>query len=139
MVGVIAATQFDRDGSGFQLTETHTWIDAFGVHYAVGLDGLGLLLVLLTVVLVPIVLLAAWNDSPDDECKPWFAWALALEALSLVVFLVDRRVPLLRRLRGDADPGVLPHRWLRPREALGRRAEVPDVPARPAGWCCSAR
>ena len=42
---------------------------------------------LLTVVLVPIVLLAAWNDSPDDECKPWFAWALALEALSLVVFL----------------------------------------------------
>jgi NADH-quinone oxidoreductase subunit M len=87
VVGVIAATQFDRDGSGFQLTETHTWIDAFGVHYAVGLDGLGLLLVLLTVVLVPIVLLAAWNDSPDDECKPWFAWALALEALSLVVFL----------------------------------------------------
>ena len=87
VVGVVAATQFDRDGSGFQLTETHTWIDAFGVHYAVGLDGLGLLLVLLTVVLVPIVLLAAWHDSPDDECKPWFAWALALEALSLVVFL----------------------------------------------------
>ena len=87
VVGIIAATQFDSDGSGFQLTETHTWIDAFGVHYAVGLDGLGLLLVLLTVVLVPIVLLAAWNDSPDDECKPWFAWALALEALSLVVFL----------------------------------------------------
>ncbi len=87
VIGIIAATQFDRDGSGFQLTETHTWIEAFGVHYAVGLDGLGLLLVLLTVVLVPIVLLAAWNDSPDDECKPWFAWALALEALSLVVFL----------------------------------------------------
>ena len=41
-----------------------------------------------------------------------------------------RRVPLLRRLRGDADPGVLPDRWLRPREPLGRGAEVPDVPAR---------
>jgi NADH-quinone oxidoreductase subunit M len=86
-VGVAAATQYDVDGNGFQLTETHDWISAFGVHYALGLDGLGLLLVLLTVVLVPIVLLAAWNDSPDDECKPWFAWALALEALSLVVFL----------------------------------------------------
>jgi NADH-quinone oxidoreductase subunit M len=86
-VGIITATQFNSDDSGFQLTETHTWIEAFGVHYALGLDGLGLLLVLLTVVLVPIVLLAAWNDSPDEECKPWFAWALALEALSLAVFL----------------------------------------------------
>ena len=59
---------------------------AFGVHYALGLDGLGLLLVLLTVVLVPIVLVAAWNDAPTTSAKPWFAWALALEALSLVVF-----------------------------------------------------
>jgi NADH-quinone oxidoreductase subunit M len=86
-VGIVTATQFDRDASGFQLTETHEWINAFGVHYALGLDGLGLLLVLLTVALVPIVLLAGWNDSPDDECKPWFAWALALEALSLGVFV----------------------------------------------------
>jgi NADH-quinone oxidoreductase subunit M len=73
VVGIVAAAQFDTDGTGFQLTETHDWISAFGVHYALGLDGLGLLLVLLTVVLVPIVLLAAWNDSPDDDCKPWFA------------------------------------------------------------------
>ena len=42
----------------------------------------------------------------------------------------DRRVPLLRRLRGDADPGVLPHRRLRPRGPGLRGAEVPDVPAR---------
>jgi NADH-quinone oxidoreductase subunit M len=87
VVGILTATQFDRNDPGFQLTETHTWIEAFGVNYALGLDGLGLLLVLLTVVLVPIVLLAGWNDSPDDECKPWFAWALGLEALSLAVFL----------------------------------------------------
>jgi NADH-quinone oxidoreductase subunit M len=86
-VAIVTATQFSRDDAGFQLTETHTWIEAFGVHYALGLDGLGLLLVLLTVVLVPIVMLAAWHDSPDDESKPWFAWALALEALSLAVFL----------------------------------------------------
>src|SRR4051794_29079257 len=86
-VGIVAATQFDQDGSGFQLAETHTWIKAFGVSYALGLDGLGLLLVLLTVVLVPIVLLAGWSDSPDEDSKPWFAWALALEALSLAVFL----------------------------------------------------
>ncbi|QIG45626.1 NADH-quinone oxidoreductase subunit M [Nocardioides anomalus] len=87
VVAIVAATQFDRDGSGFQLDETHDWITAFGVHYALGLDGLGLLLVLLTVVLTPIVLVAAWNDAPEEDAKRWFAWALALEALSLVVFL----------------------------------------------------
>ena len=63
VIGIVAATQYDRDGAGMQLTETHTWIEAFGVHYALGVDGLGLLMVLLTVVLVPIVLLAAWHDS----------------------------------------------------------------------------
>ncbi len=87
VIGVVAAAQFDRDGTGFQLSETHEWIGAFGVHYALGLDGLSLLLVLLTVVLVPIVMLAAWHDADDENAKRWFAWALALEALSLVVFL----------------------------------------------------
>ena len=86
-LGVVAAVRFDTAGSGFQLGEQHPWISAFGVHYALGLDGLGLLLVLLTVVLVPIVLVAAWNDAPDEDSRRWFAWALALEALSLVVFL----------------------------------------------------
>jgi len=81
VVGIIAATQFDTGAEGFQLTETHEWIGAFGVHYALGLDGLGLLLVLLTVSLVPIVMVAAWHDSPDEEARSWFAWALALEAL----------------------------------------------------------
>ncbi|MFT4289080.1 NADH-quinone oxidoreductase subunit M [Nocardioides sp.] len=81
--GVIAATQFKRDDSGFQLTETHTWIQAFGAHYALGLDGLGLLMVLLTVALVPIVLIAGWRDTDRPS---FFAWALALEGFSLVVF-----------------------------------------------------
>ena len=57
------------------------------MHYALGVDGLGLLLILLTVVLVPIVLVAAWNDA-ERRAAPSrsFAWALALEALSLAVF-----------------------------------------------------
>lgn len=81
--GVVAAFRFDTGADGFQLTETHEWISAFGAHYALGLDGLGLLMVLLTVVLVPIVLVAAWHDTTKPS---FFAWALALEAFSLVVF-----------------------------------------------------
>jgi NADH-quinone oxidoreductase subunit M len=83
-VAVAIAAQFDADG-GMQLTETHTWIEAFGVHYALGIDGLGLLLVLLTVVLVPVVLLGAWDDGAEDP-RAFVAWTLALEGLSLAVF-----------------------------------------------------
>jgi NADH-quinone oxidoreductase subunit M len=84
-VAVTVAAQYDA-GGGMQLTEQHEWISAFGVHYALGVDGLGLLLILLTVVLVPIVLVASWHDADDSSPAAFFAWALALEGLSLAVF-----------------------------------------------------
>ena len=43
-------------------------------------------MVLLTVVLVPIVIGAAWYDADDGHTKAFFAWALALEALAIAVF-----------------------------------------------------
>jgi NADH-quinone oxidoreductase subunit M len=84
-IGVAIAAQFSS-GDGMQLTETHTWIDAFGVNYALGVDGLGLLMILLTVALVPIVLVASWNEADDGNAAAFFGWALALEAFSLAVF-----------------------------------------------------
>ncbi len=84
----VAAASYDLDG-GRQLTVVHEWIEAFGVHYALGLDGLGLLLVLLTALLVPLVLGAEWlkADAPGSAgAKAFVAWTLALEGLSLAVF-----------------------------------------------------
>lgn len=78
------AASFDA-GDGMQMEEQHSWIEAFGVHYALGVDGLGLLLILLTAVLVPIVIGAGWHDG-DSAPRSFFAWMLALEALSLAVF-----------------------------------------------------
>lgn len=100
VLAVVAAFRFDV-GGGMQLEEKQTWIDAFGVHYALGLDGLGLLMVLLTVVLVPLVLVAEWTtlrDAPSSlgsssgtapeqgSARAFVAWTLALEALSIAVF-----------------------------------------------------
>ena len=85
VVGILIATQYDA-GDGMQLTETHTWIEALGVHYALGVDGLGLLMILLTVALVPIVLVASWHEADDRSPAAFFAWALALEAFALCVF-----------------------------------------------------
>ena len=60
LAAVVMTTGYDADG-GMQFTEEHDWIAAFGVHYALGVDGLGLLMVLLTVVLVPVVIVASWR------------------------------------------------------------------------------
>ncbi len=85
VLGLTVAFMYDVDG-GMQLTEQVSWISALGVHYALGVDGLGLLLVLLTVVLVPIVLVADWHAG-DENPRSFYGWVLALEALSLAVFL----------------------------------------------------
>jgi NADH-quinone oxidoreductase subunit M len=98
VLAVVMSFGYDLNG-GFQFTEEHTWIEAFGAHYALGVDGLGLLMVLLTVVLTPIVIGASWYDADpgatlrlDDEAAPtrhskaFFAWALALEGLAIAAF-----------------------------------------------------
>ena len=76
-----------------QLSEDHIWIKPIGAHYALGLDGMGKAMVLLTVVLVPVVLLAEWNiDQRGAGTSRWsatsfFGLALILEGLALYVFL----------------------------------------------------
>jgi NADH-quinone oxidoreductase subunit M len=81
---VVMATGFET-GGGMQFTEEQEWINLFGAHYALGVDGLGLLLLLLTVVLVPIVMAASWHEV-ESNAAAFFAWALALEAMSVAVF-----------------------------------------------------
>src|SRR5262245_48674029 len=46
--------RFDPASADFQFVERHAWIPAFGISYAVGVDGISLLLVVLTGFLTPI-------------------------------------------------------------------------------------
>ena len=50
---------FDPAIGGLQFVERHDWIPKLGVQYFLGVDGLGLLMVLLTAIVVPISLLAS--------------------------------------------------------------------------------
>jgi NADH-quinone oxidoreductase subunit M len=86
-IAVYLATQFEV-GGGMQFVEERDWIPAFGAHYALGLDGLGLVMVLLTALLTPVVILASWDDADAGRwsVNAFFAWILALEGLSLGVF-----------------------------------------------------
>jgi NADH-quinone oxidoreductase subunit M len=87
-VTIVIAVKFDTGTKGFQLAETHTWIKAFGAYYALGVDGIGLALVLLTAILSPIVIAASWRDADLGRwsTNSFFAWMLALEGLAIGVF-----------------------------------------------------
>ncbi|HEV2537616.1 MAG TPA: NADH-quinone oxidoreductase subunit M, partial [Streptosporangiaceae bacterium] len=57
---IIIAVKFQVAGPNYQFTEQYSWIPAFGVHYAVGVDGIALVLIAMTAVLMPVVILASW-------------------------------------------------------------------------------
>ena len=54
-------TGFNPDDPSFQFVDRLAWIPQFGIEYHVGVDGVSLLLVLLTTLLLPGVVLAAWS------------------------------------------------------------------------------
>ena len=90
------AVGFDPNGARYQFVEDHSWIPAFGTRYALGLDGIGLVLVLLTAALLPLLILAGWRDADEAGSldaaggrvqktpHTYFALTLAVEALSLI-------------------------------------------------------
>ncbi|GIG30108.1 NADH-quinone oxidoreductase subunit M [Cellulomonas marina] len=91
-LGVGALAAFDTADAGtHQLVEQHAWIPAIGASYAVGVDGVGLALVLMSVVLVPLVVLAAWREqgsagAATDRLRSYLALVLLLEAFIVGVF-----------------------------------------------------
>src|SRR5580693_1527601 len=85
---IVMATRFNTSGPTFQLTEQYSWIPQFGVHYALGVDGIALVLIGMTVVLMPMVILASWHDADNARRSPksYFAMMLVLETMMIGVF-----------------------------------------------------
>src|SRR5579872_7194403 len=85
---IVMATRYNTGGPRFQLTEQYSWIPQFGVHYALGVDGIALVLIGMTAVLQPAVILASWNDA-DKLGKPvknYFALMMVLETMTIGTF-----------------------------------------------------
>src|SRR6476646_12016332 len=61
-LALLAWARFSVGSADFQFVERHEWIPAFGISYAVGLDGVSLLLVVLTAFLTPLALLSSWES-----------------------------------------------------------------------------
>jgi len=77
---------FDAGNGGMQFVEKYLWISSIDVSYNVGIDGISLLLVVLTTFLTPIALLASW-ESIQNRLKGFVALMLLLEVGTLGVFV----------------------------------------------------
>jgi NADH-quinone oxidoreductase subunit M len=70
---------FDGTSAALQFVESYEWIPSMGIKYIVGVDGLSLLLVVLTTFLMPLVLLSQWHLEESGQ-KNFIALLLALES-----------------------------------------------------------
>jgi NADH-quinone oxidoreductase subunit M len=84
-VSLVVLGQFDGSKNEFQLVEQARWVDAIGLTYTVGVDGVSIWMVLLTTFLFPISILASWTIKTD--VRRYLAAILALETAVIGTFV----------------------------------------------------
>ncbi len=77
---------FERDGDLFQFTESHTWIESLGVRYEFGVDGISVLLVLMTTLLGVLAFLSSWSAIKERQ-REYYVFMLLLQTGMLGVFM----------------------------------------------------
>jgi NADH-quinone oxidoreductase subunit M len=82
LVGLVLAVRiwssFDKSSAALQFEEVHSWIPTLAVQYHVGMDGLSLLMVLLSAIVVPMALVASWRI--EGRIPIYFGLVLFLQA-----------------------------------------------------------
>jgi NADH-quinone oxidoreductase subunit M len=79
-------SRFNPASGEFQFVERHAWIPAFGIEYSIGVDGISLLLLVLTGFLTPLALLSSW-ESVHKKTKAFSIFMLLLESAMMGVFV----------------------------------------------------
>ena len=83
-VGLVC--RFDRAAAGFQYIEKADWIPSLGVKYYIGMDGISLLLVMLTTVIGMVAVLCSWS-AVEYRLKEYYAMLLLLQTGMIGVFI----------------------------------------------------
>ncbi len=87
-ISLVMLSQFDAADPGAQMAIRHPWFQLAGVEieYSLGVDGLSILLVLLTTLLTPISILSTWT-AIEERVKEFMAFFLLLEVGMVGVFV----------------------------------------------------
>src|SRR5579872_4008190 len=85
LISLPLVSRFQTGTPGFQFEERVDWIPALGAHYHIGIDGISLLLVMLTTLMGFIATLCSWS-AIDDRVKEYYAMFLLLQTGMIGVF-----------------------------------------------------
>ncbi len=85
VLALVLLSEFDFSTQGMQFVERMAWMPTFNIQYAVGVDGISLLLVLLTTLLCPFCVLCSWK-SITTRVRSFMAMILLVEGAMIVVF-----------------------------------------------------
>jgi len=77
---------FDAATAKYQFGEHHAWIPAWDINYTLGIDGISLLLVLMTTLLMPLCILCSWSYI-KSRVRPFMVCLLIMETSMLGVFM----------------------------------------------------
>src|SRR5437762_10543694 len=86
LISIPLVTRFDKNAMSYQMVERADWIPSIGAKYMIGVDGISLLLVMLTTLVSFLTILSSWN-AVEDKLKEYSSMFLLLETGMLGVFL----------------------------------------------------
>ncbi len=86
LVSLPLVFRFDSQADGFQFVERLDWIPALGVKYYLGIDGISLLLIMLTTLLGFLAILSSWSTI-DYRPKEYYAMFLLQQTGMIGVFM----------------------------------------------------
>jgi NADH-quinone oxidoreductase subunit M len=74
---ILMWSNFAPARAGMQFSESHTWVPVLAVNYVVGVDGLSMVMLLLTAIVTPMAMLASWRV--EERVSLFFALVLFLQ------------------------------------------------------------
>ena len=86
LISLPLVSRFQLNRPGYQFEERVEWIPTLGANYHIGMDGISLLLIMLTTLMGFIAILCSWN-SIQERVKEYYAMFLLLQTGMIGVFL----------------------------------------------------
>src|SRR5665647_343613 len=86
ILSIPLVSAFDRASAKFQFVEQYNWVTSLNIQYVIGVDGISILLVLLTTFIMPLCVLASWSYI-KTRVQTFMICLLIMETAMLGVFM----------------------------------------------------